>query len=60
MIIKKNNNKIILKIKSSCRLKSVSFIKLLSMKVKNVKNPMVKVNIKITIIKAFFLINLVI
>ena len=60
MIVKKNNNKIILKIKSSCRLKSVSFIKLLSMKVKNVKNPTVKVNIKITIIKAFFLINLVI
>ncbi len=55
--IKKNSNNIMFKIKRSCRLKSVSFIKLLSIKVKKVKNPIDKVNIKITIINAFFLIN---
>ncbi len=55
--VKKNSNNIMFKIKRSCRLKSVSLIKLLSIKVKKVKNPIDKVNIKITIINAFFLIN---
>ena len=55
---KKTNNNKMFDINKYCKFLSVSSIKLLSMKVKNVKKPRNSVIINITIIKIFFLINL--
>ena len=55
--LKTSNNKIF-DINKYCKFSSVSSIKLLSMKVKNVKKPRNSVIINIKIIKIFFLINL--
>ena len=60
IIAKKIISKITFKINNNCRLNSVSLIKLLSIKVKNVKKPIDKVNIKISIKNKFFFINFVI
>jgi len=56
-MMKKISNNIMFDISSDCKLKLLSFIKLLSIKVKNVKKPIDKVKIKITIINIFFFIN---
>tara|TARA_Y100000031_G_scaffold48302_1_gene55285 strand:- start:438 stop:629 length:192 start_codon:yes stop_codon:yes gene_type:complete len=53
IITKKTNNKIIFRIKSIWRLKSFNSIKLLSINVKNVINPIVKVIKKISVINRF-------
>ena len=58
IIEKKTNNNKIIDISKYCKFSSVSSIKLLSMKVKNVKKPRNSVIINIRIIKIFFLINL--
>jgi hypothetical protein len=58
-MMKKNiSNKITLLMSNVCRLNSLSLIKLLSIKVKNVKKPTDKVIIDITTKNIFFLINL--
>ena len=58
-MMKKNiSNKIMLLRSNVCRLNSLSLIKLLSIKVKNVKKPTDKVIIDITTKNIFFLINL--
>ena len=58
IIEKKTNNNKIFDTNKYCKFSSVSSIKLLSMKVKNVKKPRNSVIINIKIIKIFFLINL--
>ena len=57
MRMKKNTNKIILTISSNWRLNSFNSIKLLSIKVKNVKKPIERVIINIKTINIFFLIK---
>ena len=59
-IRKKINNKIILKNNRYCKFVSFNFIKLLSIKVKKVKNPIDKVARKIITINIFVFINLII
>ena len=57
-ISKKNNIKSARStINSICKLNSLSFIKLFSIKVKNVTNPTVRVKMNITIKKIFLLMN---
>ena len=58
IIEKKTSNNKIFDTNKYCKFLSVSWIKLLSMKVKNVKKPRNSVIINIIIIKIFFLINL--
>ena len=53
----KNTNKIILTISNNWRLNSLNSIKLLSIKVKNVKKPIERVIINIKPINIFFLIK---
>jgi|TARA_B100000749_G_scaffold74925_1_gene56181 hypothetical protein len=60
IIRKKINNKIILKNNRYCKFVSFNFIKLLSIKVKKVKNPIDKVARKIITINIFVFINLII
>jgi len=58
IIEKKTINNKIFDTSRYCKLSSVSSIKLLSIKVKNVKKPRNNVIINVKIIKIFFLINL--
>ena len=58
IIEKKTINKKIFDISKYCKFSSVSLIKLLSIKVRNVKKPRNSVIINIIVIKIFFLINL--
>ena len=60
IIKKRSNNKPIFPIKRYCRLKSVNFKKLLSIKVKKVIKPKDKVTTKTKTINIFFLIKSII